>query len=219
MLEMNQQEYIPLREVVFNTIRDAIIKGDLKPGERLLEIQLAEKLGVSRTPIREAIRKLENEGLVIMVPRKGATVSGISVKHLKDVLEIRGALGELAVRLACDRMTKEQMKELKRLAAELEANKDSDDAFALSDIDEKLHEQIYLATNNPKLIQLIENLKEQMFRYRLEYMKAKDKRDKLIHEHQLIIDAIEKGDAEEGEKAIREHIASQEKEILKTLGK
>ena len=69
--KVNMNEYLPLRDVVFNTLRQAILKGELAPGERLMEIQLAEKLGVSRTPIREAIRKLELEGLVLMIPRKG----------------------------------------------------------------------------------------------------------------------------------------------------
>lgn len=218
MFEMNEQEYIPLRDVVFNSIRNAIIKGELKPGERLLEIQLAEKLGVSRTPVREAIRKLENEGLVTMLPRRGATVSGITIKHLQDVLEIRTALGELAVKLACMRITPEALEELKTIEAELEAKKDSDDVFELSNIDEKLHEKIYLATNNPRLIQMLGNLKEQLYRYRLEYMKAKDKREALLEEHRDIIAAIEKGNPDEGIKAIRKHIQSQAEEILKTIG-
>ena len=72
--EMTIDEYLPLRDVVFNTLRRAILKGELEPGERLMEIALANKLGVSRTPIREAIRKLELEGLVVMIPRKGAEV-------------------------------------------------------------------------------------------------------------------------------------------------
>ena len=76
-LKVNMNEYLPLRDVVFNTLRDAILKGELEPGERLMEIQLAERLGVSRTPIREAIRKLELEGLVLMIPRKGAEVAKI----------------------------------------------------------------------------------------------------------------------------------------------
>ena len=75
--KVNMNEYLPLRDVVFNTLRQAILKGELAPGERLMEIQLAEKLGVSRTPIREAIRKLELEGLVLMIPRKGAEVAKI----------------------------------------------------------------------------------------------------------------------------------------------
>ena len=80
-------EYMPLRELVFTTLRQAILKGEIQPGERLMEIQLAEKMGVSRTPIREAIRKLANEGLVTMIPRKGAVVAGISEKILMDVLQ------------------------------------------------------------------------------------------------------------------------------------
>ena len=86
-LKVNENEYLPLRDVVFNTLRQAILRGEFKPGERLMEIQLANKLGVSRTPIREAIRKLELEGLVIMIPRKGAEVADITEKSLRDVLE------------------------------------------------------------------------------------------------------------------------------------
>ena len=85
--EVNMNEYLPLRDVVFNTLRKAILRGELKPGERLMEIQLANKLGVSRTPIREAIRKLELEGLVLMIPRKGAEVAQITEKNMQDVLE------------------------------------------------------------------------------------------------------------------------------------
>ena len=88
-LEMRMDEYLPLRDVVFNTLRAAILKGELKPGERLMEIALADKLGVSRTPIREAIRKLELEGLVVMAPRKGAKVASITERDLNDVLMYR----------------------------------------------------------------------------------------------------------------------------------
>ena len=118
--QLNMNDYLPLRDVVFNTLRQAILRGELKPGERLMEIQLANKLGVSRTPIREAIRKLELEGLVLMIPRKGAEVAEITEKNLRDVLEVRKALEELAVKLACDRMTDEQMDKLKKAAKEFE---------------------------------------------------------------------------------------------------
>ena len=111
-LKVNMNEYLPLRDVVFNTLRDAILKGELEPGERLMEIQLAERLGVSRTPIREAIRKLELEGLVLMIPRKGAEVAKISEKSLRDVLEVRRSLEELAAELACQRMDAEALKDL-----------------------------------------------------------------------------------------------------------
>ena len=102
-LQTNMDEFLPLRDVVFNTLRQGILTGELKPGERLMEIHLANKLGVSRTPIREAIRKLELEGLVTMIPRRGAEVAQITEKSLKDVLEVRRALDALSVELACDR--------------------------------------------------------------------------------------------------------------------
>ena len=101
----NENDYLPLRDVVFNTLRTSILTGELKPGERLMEIHLADKLGVSRTPIREAIRKLELEGLVTMIPRRGAEVAQITEKNLRDVLEVRRALDALAVELACERIT------------------------------------------------------------------------------------------------------------------
>ena len=103
--KVNMNEYLPLRDVVFNTLRQAILKGELAPGERLMEIQLAEKLGVSRTPIREAIRKLEKEGLVTIEPRKGAYASDISIKDMVDVLEVRQYLESLAAGMAAVRIT------------------------------------------------------------------------------------------------------------------
>lgn len=119
MKELNfnvtMNEYLPLRDVVFNTLRQAILRGELKPGERLMEIQLANKLGVSRTPIREAIRKLELEGLVLMIPRKGAEVADITEKSLRDVLEVRKVLEELSVQLACEKITEEEIAELKEV--------------------------------------------------------------------------------------------------------
>ena len=112
--EEKANEYLPLRDVVFNTLRESILTGEMKPGERLMEIHLANRLGVSRTPIREAIRMLELEGLVTMIPRRGAEVAQITEKGLKDVLEVRQALDALAIELACERITEEEIRELRR---------------------------------------------------------------------------------------------------------
>ena len=107
--------YQPLREVVCETLRDAIRKGTLKPGERLMEIQLAEELGVSRTPVREAIRKLELEGYVIMMPRRGTYVANLSIRDVNEVFEIRTSLDSLASGLAAERITDEELERLQRL--------------------------------------------------------------------------------------------------------
>ena len=118
-------EYLPLRDVVFYTLRQAILRGELKPGERLLEIRLANKLGVSRTPVREAIRKLELEGLVKMVPRRGAEVAEITEKRVRDALEVRRALEELAVQLNSTFDTTER----NQIAIEMQQQLLDDNAF------------------------------------------------------------------------------------------
>ena len=217
MLKVSEEEYMPLRDVVFNTLRQAIIKGELKPGERLLEIQLADKLGVSRTPIREAIRKLELEGLVTMLPRRGATVSGITSKHLQDVLEIRRALERLAADLACQRMTESELQQLEELQKQFMENNDSKDIFLLANIDEKFHDTIYHSTHNERLVSMLENLREQMYRYRLEYIKDSSKRDLLVNEHNLIISAIKNKDSDAAKDIISRHIYNQEIAVLNTI--
>ena len=120
LTKLNLDNYKPLRDVVFENLREAILEGKLKPGQRLMEVQLAEQLGVSRTPIREAIRKLELEGLVVMLPRKGAYVANMSFKDLIDVLEIRASLEGLAASLAAERRRDEDIEELEKLAKEFE---------------------------------------------------------------------------------------------------
>mgnify|MGYP000833483630 CR=1 FL=1 len=162
---VNMNEYLPLRDVVFNTLRQAILKGELKPGERLMEIQLAQKLGVSRTPIREAIRKLELEGLVIMIPRKGAEVAHITEKDMRDVLEVRCTLEELAVALACKNVTPERIMDLRAANKVFESAIVSKDVVNIVDADVQFHDTIYAMTDNDRLIQIINKLREQMYRY------------------------------------------------------
>ena len=146
--EMTMDEYLPLRDVVFNTLRKAILRGELKPGERLMEIALANRLGVSRTPVREAIRMLEQEGLVIMIPRKGAQVAQITMKDLNDVLEVRLGLEELAMQFACKRITQEEIGEMKQALEEIERLQEAEDVTALAEADVAFHDIIYKATDN-----------------------------------------------------------------------
>ena len=207
--EVTMNEYLPLRDVVFNTLRRAILRGELKPGERLMEIQLANKLGVSRTPIREAIRKLELEGLVLMIPRKGAEVAEITEKNLRDVLEVRCALEELAVQLACDRINQEEIHELHAAAARFEQMFDSDDITSIA--------QIFQATDNERLIQLLNNLREQMYRYRIEYLKKKECYPQLIAEHEAIMQAIEGHDKAMATQITGQHINNQVDTVVGTL--
>lgn len=215
--EVTMDEFLPLRDVVFNTLRKAILTGELKPGERLMEIHLANRLGVSRTPIREAIRKLELEGLVIMIPRRGAEVAQITEKSLKDVLEVRRALDALCVELACDRINAEETEQLREACEEFERVTETEDATVIAKADVEFHDIIVHATGNQRLIQLINNLSEQMYRYRFEYIKDEDRHDNLIREHRMIYESIVKRDKKSAAEAAKIHIDNQEKSIIRQI--
>ena len=206
-LQMEDYQYLPLRDVVFRTLRQAILRGELKPGERLMEIRLANQLGVSRTPIREAIRMLELDGLVIMVPRKGAQVAQITEKDLNDVLEVRLGLEELAVKLACQRITESELQKL------YQASRSFEQMLETTETDDV----IYQATNNERLIQLLNNLREQMYRYRIEYLKDVKSRRSLVEEHDALYERMKNRDLAGAQKMIREHIERQQESIMQTV--
>ena len=208
-LTLNMNAYLPLRDVVFQTLREAILRGELKPGERLMELQLAAQLGVSRTPIREAIRMLEQEGLAVTMPRKGAEVAKMTLKGMEDVLEIREALDILACQLACDRITDELLVTLQEKKKAFEASLETKDVKIIADADISFHDVIYEATGNPKLITLLSNLREQIYRYRVEYLKAVDSYPILIKEHDDIYQSLVRHNREESTAAIREHVKNQ----------
>lgn len=208
-LTLNMDAYLPLRDVVFHTLREAILKGELQPGERLMELQLASKLGVSRTPIREAIRMLEQEGLAITVPRKGAEVARMTIKDMEDVLEVREALDELAAQIACNKMSEEQLKQLKNIKNEFVESMKSGEVKKIAEADVKFHDIIYEATDNAKLVILLNNLREQIYRYRVEYLKNPDNYPILIKEHEAIVEALEQRDKEKVTFAMHEHVANQ----------
>ena len=216
-LKLNISEYLPLRDVVFKTLREAILKGDLAPGERLMEIKLANQLGVSRTPIREAIRKLELEGLVVMVPRKGAEVAKITEKDLRDVLEVRASLEELAISLACERITDEKIAELNDALEQFRTVIKGKDVTKIAQMDVAFHDVIFEATQNARLVQMVNNLREQMYRYRLEYLKDFSTHSRLDEEHVKIFEAVSARDIERATALIREHIYNQEVTVVKNI--
>ena len=216
-LKDTMNEYLPLRDVVFNTLRRAIITGEFAPGERLMEISLANRLGVSRTPVREAIRKLEQEGLVIMIPRKGAQVAKITEKSLRDVIEIRCVLEEFAASLACERITEEGKEKLKEAHRQFVEAAQTNDIIDIVEKDEQFHDAIFQATCNDRLITIINNLREQFYRYRMEYVKDIEQHSVLVTEHEQLLHAIFNQDSETAKQIMRTHLKNQQEGVIQAI--
>ncbi len=211
--------YTPLRDVVFNTLREAILRGDLKPGERLMEVQLASSLGVSRTPVREAIRKLEIEGMAVTMPRRGAVVAKMTEKDMADVLQVRRALEELAGEVACEQISMSQVKELQQ-ASDAFKRLVSDPASSINEIadaDIEFHNLIYQATGNNRLMSIMQGFGEQMFRYRIEYLKEHENYPLLVGEHEGIVEGLRCRNKDEVVEIMRRHVTNQAIEMKKII--
>ena len=215
--EKNGYESISLRDSVYLTIREAILNGKYPPNKRLREIPLAEELGVSRTPVREAMRKLELEGLVVMIPRRGAQVANITEKDLNDVLEVRIALENLSIENACMRMTEEQLEELWNAAKNFEATMAEGNLVKLAEADVAFHEVIYKSSDNRRLNQVLNNLREQIYRYRVEYLKDEETRNLLVKEHKEIYEAIKNRDVKSAQEISYQHIENQREAIIRSI--
>lgn len=216
--------YKPLRDVVFETLRDAIITQRIKPGARLMEIQLADEMGVSRTPVREAIRKLEIEGLVVMVPRKGAYVAGVSMKDIHEVFEVRSALEKLAVTLAAERITDDELDSLERQVlreseeeAKKEQMKTNGDLNAIIYIDSSFHDIIYQAAHNQRLVQFISILQEQLQRFRAASLSKPGRSKTALEEHKKIVEALSERNGQLAAKLAQQHIENAENAMIYTM--
>lgn len=217
LVPIRLDNYKPLRELVFESLREAIISAQLRPGERMMEIQLAEEMGVSRTPIREAIRKLELEGLVVMVPRKGAYVAGLSLKDIADVFEIRRALEGLAAELAADRITEEELETLERYLVVIAEQIDNGDIEKVVQTDTDFHTQLYQASRNSRLSQIINNLREQIQRFRTTSLSYPGRMKEALEEHRKIVEAISGRDGETARKVAMEHIENAENSMMSMI--
>ena len=209
--------YQPLRDVIFETLRRSIISGDIKPGERLMEVSLAEQMGVSRTPVREAIRRLEAEGLVTMIPRKGTHVSELSVKDIMDVLEVRTVLDQLATSLAAKHMQPAQVKALEIIHKQYISNVEKDNMEGAIRKDVEFHDVIYAASGNPRLVAVASSLREHVYRFRVIYMKDNLIAENVLHEHEEILEALRNAQGSKASELAERHIKNQMESIIQTV--
>lgn len=214
MNKIDIRNYKPLGEIVFDYLKNAIISGELKPGERLMEIAIAQQLGVSRTPVREAIRKLEKEKFIEMIPRKGAYVASTSLKDMLDVLEVRRLIEGFATELAAERMTDSGLVELHRTHKSFLKALDDNDTEAMVNYDNEFHDRILEASENLKLIDIARALSEQVQRYRLSYFTEMTNFDELREWHEKIYDAIERKDSKSAGDFAKKHVEIVEKRVV-----
>lgn len=207
--QLETNEFMPLKEVVYNTLKKAILTGELKTGQRLMEIHLASLLGVSRTPVREALHILTEEGLVNLVPKKGALVAAISSKDMTDALNVRMTLEIMAVSIACKNANSGIIEKLNECNNSLAVAAESCNAQEIAGCDMEFHKYIYLATENRTLINMLAKLHEQTFRYRLEYINSIRDFSSIIKEHSLIIEKLSAHDEQGAVELITRHINNQ----------
>ena len=214
---INLDTYQPLREAICESLRNAIKNGKLKPGERLMEVQLAEELGISRTPVREAIRKLEQEGYVIMLPRRGTYVSSVSVHDVQEIFEIRTALEKLSTGLAARRIENDELEQLQKLLTKIEGYIEKRDIDNIVKTDIEFHDLLYHVSRNERLSGIISNLKEQLARFRTLSMSYPGRLEETLEEHREMVEAIASGDVEAAREAAERHMVRAEETLLKAM--
>jgi DNA-binding GntR family transcriptional regulator len=199
------EKHLTLREKILENIRDAIISGALKGGSRVSEPDLAERYGISRTPIREAFRQLESEGFLTVIPRRGAVVSEFSVKDVEEFYAIKSILEGYAAHRACEKLTAKELDRLQSIndrLAELAAHNDIRTFFKIHN---DFHDVFIKAADNEKLRELITSLVSRFQRLRLMSISLPGRMGISVQEHEKIIEAFRLKDAETAEMLVRKN--------------
>lgn len=207
------ERHLTLRERIVDFIKDAIIRGELRPGERVHEPELAMRFGVSRTPIREAFRQLESEGFLTVIPRKGAVVSSITDKDVKEFYAIKGLMEGYAARMACPWVTEREIKRMEGLNEQMDRYAEKEDIKNFFKTDNQFHDVFLKACGNEKLYNLIHTLVQQFERFRITALSLQGRMKESVKQHREIVEAFKKGDAKLVERLVRAN-AEQGGEVL-----
>lgn len=206
-----------LRRKVFAAIEDAVLSGRYKPGECLVESKLAAELGVSRTPVREALTQLEREGLLQLVPHKGAVVTGISQKDIQDIYTIRIMIEGLAARWAAEHIDEDELKDLQDAIELEEFYTLKNDIEHLIRLDSRFHQIIYKASKSRPLMYMLKTFHQYIQHARSLSLEAPGRAYKALQEHKLILQAIKEHDGPRAEELTAEHIRKASANLLKII--
>ncbi|MBI4318610.1 MAG: GntR family transcriptional regulator, partial [Chloroflexi bacterium] len=209
--------YVPLRMQVYDALREAILSGRLNPGDHLTEEKVCSQLGVSRSPLREALRRLETEGLVRIEPRRGVVVTELSQGDLADLFAVRKSLEGLATALAAKCITAEELAKLREICAEMGRCIDAGDVPAVPTLNSQYHEVIILAARNRWLKGFMVSLRDHIQRIYSSSIQAPDRASQSLKEHLQINEALCNRDAEAAERLAKEHLQHAE-EVAVLIG-
>lgn len=210
-------ERMPLGQYVFEKLKQAIIRGEIAPGDRLVESRIAEALDISRTPVREAIHKLEREGLLKKLPKGGFLAMNLSKEDIKETFGIRSVLESYAAKLAALNHQEEELEPLEEKIKEFQFQLDKGALDELTRINTEFHNLLYGLSKSPKLIKMINDLGDQIYRYRKIILKISDMGQTSNEDHMEMLSAIKKRDTERAEILVREHILRGQGIVLKAL--
>lgn len=214
MNERNQLEYKPLGTVVADHIRNAILNGEFQPGERLNQEKIAQDLGVSRMPVREAFRLLEAEGLINVIPHRGAHVVSLSLEEMEDVYCVRMLLESAAAKMAIPKVTEGDIDRLADILRECEEATRAEDYARLYDLNDEFHRVLYLISGRKLLCEMIDKLRTDSRRFRRFYLKGWRGSLQALKDHHEILDAVRAGAAAEAEDLIIRHLEQTQKALL-----
>ncbi len=204
-MKKSLDKHLTLRESILETIRDAIIRGALKPGEKVAEPELAERFGISRTPIREAFRQLESEGYLTVIPRKGAVVVSFSERDVDEFYAIKSILEGYAARRACEKLTTREIDKLQAINDKLGQLASGGDIKQFFKVHNDFHDLFIRAADNEKLSELIANLVGKFQRLRIASLSLPGRMKISVQEHDKIIEAFRKRDADAAERLVRKN--------------
>lgn len=206
-------------EHVFENLKQAIIRGDIPPGERLVESRLADMLNISRTPVREAIHKLEREGFLEKLPKGGFSVPGLTRRDIEETFGIRGALESYAARLAAEKHTESDLDALEQKIEEYRECLATDEVDELARINTEFHDLLYSLSRSPRLVKMINDLRDQIYRFRQMILKQEAMAKASNEDHLQMLEYIRKRDGDGVERIVREHIIRGRDAVLKGLEK
>ena len=213
------KDYDLLSTKVYRILKSSIIKGNLKPGEKLSESKIAEQLGVSRTPVREAIQKIAAEGFVKMEPNLGIVVHNFSLKDLKEVLQIRRALEGLAASIAAEKINQEEIGQLEKNIEETNICVSKNNVVTYIKFNAKFHSLILQFSRNERLIKIGSQLVGPEHRFQIRALTIPGRLKYYLEEHQKIVEALKRRDAEQAARLSQKHAENILKNILIYEGK